>query len=130
MSTLRALSRFIGMVLFALAVIFAIGDIARYVADDVIRFSTIAEIAQTTGLGAGLFAGTSATAAGIGTWPFSITAAVVGSRPEAPGSRLTRRKPSQPEARRSRRSPVRHFGVAARRAPPERHPSSPIEGRP
>lgn len=79
MSTLRALSRFIGMVLFALAVVFAIGDIARYVADDVIRFSTIAEIAQTTGLGAGLFAGTSATAAVIGTWPFSITAAVVGS---------------------------------------------------
>ena len=50
MSTLRALSRFIGMVLFALAVIFAIGDIARYVADDVIRFSTIADVPTLNGV--------------------------------------------------------------------------------
>ncbi|MER0238417.1 hypothetical protein [Fulvimarina sp. MAC8] len=77
---MRFFLRMIGTLFLAIATVFAVGDVAQYVADDVIRMATIAEIARMTGIGAGLFAdGASPTAAAIGTWPFAITFAIIGA---------------------------------------------------
>lgn len=77
---MRLFLRMIGTLFLAIATVFAVGDIAQYVADDVVRMATIAEIAQTTGIGASLFSqGASPTVAAIGTWPFAITFAVIGA---------------------------------------------------
>ncbi|MDY8108969.1 hypothetical protein U0C82_07415 [Fulvimarina sp. 2208YS6-2-32] len=70
--------RLLGTLCLAIATVFAVGDIARYVADDIVRMATIAEIAQMTGIGAGLFAGGSATAGVVGGWPFALSVAVLG----------------------------------------------------
>ncbi|MEN3792184.1 hypothetical protein [Fulvimarina sp. MAC3] len=77
---MRFFLRMIGTLFLAIATVFAVGDIAQYVADDVIRMATIAEIARMTGIGSGLFGqGASPTIAAIGTWPFAITFAVIGA---------------------------------------------------
>ena len=75
---MRFFSRLLGTLCLAIATVFAVGDIARYVADDVIRMATIADIAQMTGIGAGLFTGGSATAGVIGAWPCALSFAILG----------------------------------------------------
>ncbi|WP_147307891.1 hypothetical protein [Fulvimarina endophytica] len=72
--------RLLGTLLLAVATVFAVADLAQYVADDVVTMATIASVAQTTGIGADLFGPeASATARVIGSWPFAISFAVLGA---------------------------------------------------
>nr|BAT31016.1 hypothetical protein [Fulvimarina pelagi] len=78
--SMRFFLRMLGTLALAIATVFAIGDIAQYVADDVVRLATIADISRMTGIGAEVFTdGATPTVAMIGTWPFAISFAVIGA---------------------------------------------------
>lgn len=79
---MRFLVRLIGSLLLAIAVVFAVGDIARSLADEMTRLVSVAEALAMMDIGfdpSGFDSATASTiAAEIGRWPVSITAGIAG----------------------------------------------------
>ena len=75
---MRFLLRLIGLVFLAIAVVFAVGDIARSIANESTRLITIGEAAAAMNLSVEQLAGSSQTVGVAMHWSIAISCGVVG----------------------------------------------------